>query len=127
MLNDRIDAVRLEVNELLIEIIMKNPKDWCDQNIIPRLVAGMKENTNYIKKQNILYIIEVFLLLIKKTAGAVSEKTFKDVYQNVVSSYLGDKVPNVRIRSIELIKKNSKLSSAIADKQLEILKDDKDV
>lgn len=53
---DRIDAVRLRANELIVEIVSKNPKDWCDQNVIPKVFSS-KENQNYIKKQNLLDII----------------------------------------------------------------------
>jgi hypothetical protein len=54
--DDRIDAVRLKTNELIIETINKNSKEWCDQNIAPKL-ALMKDTSNYIKKQNLLDII----------------------------------------------------------------------
>lgn len=54
--DDRIDAVRLKINELIILIINNNSKDWCDQWIMPKL-GQMKENSNYIKKQNLLDII----------------------------------------------------------------------
>lgn len=54
--DDRIDAVRLKINELIILIINNNSKDWCDQWIMPKL-GQMKENANYIKKQNLLDII----------------------------------------------------------------------
>lgn len=54
--DDRIDAVRLKINELIIQIINTNSKEWCDQYVIPRL-SQMKENASYIKKQNLLEII----------------------------------------------------------------------
>lgn len=63
--DDRIDAVRLKINELIILIINNNSKDWCDQWIMPKL-SQMKENTSYIKKQNLLDIIEVPFFLYRK-------------------------------------------------------------
>jgi len=54
--DDRIDAVRLKTNELIIEIINKNNKEWVDKNIIPRIMIA-KDNASYIKKQNFLDII----------------------------------------------------------------------
>lgn len=51
--DDKIDAVRLKINELIIQIINNNSKDWCDQCVIPK-VSQMKENASYIKKQNLL-------------------------------------------------------------------------
>lgn len=63
--DDRIDAVRLKANQLIIEIINKNTKEWCEQNIIPKLFST-KENTSYIKKQNLLEIIEVIFILYRK-------------------------------------------------------------
>lgn len=90
--DDRVDAVRLKINELIVEIINRNGKEWCDLNVIPK-VSLMKENASYIKKQNLLDIIE-------KTCGKVSEKTLKDVYQNALLACLSDKVSNVRIKSV---------------------------
>lgn len=63
--DDKIDAVRLKINELIILIINNNSKDWCDQWIMPKL-SQMKENANYIKKQNLLDIIEVPFFLCRK-------------------------------------------------------------
>ena len=51
------------------------------------------------------------LNIIEKTTSNVSEKTLKEVYQNIVANYLGDKVPNVRIKTIQVLKNNSKLNS----------------
>lgn len=56
--DDKIDAVRLKINKLIIEIISKSSKEWCDQNVIPK-IASMKENANYSKRQNLLEIIDV--------------------------------------------------------------------
>jgi len=50
---DRIDAVRLKANQLIIDIVLKNSKEWCDQWIIPK-ISSLKENNNYIKRQNLL-------------------------------------------------------------------------
>jgi len=36
--DDKIDAVRLKVNQLIIDIVTKNSKEWCDQNVIPRII-----------------------------------------------------------------------------------------
>ena len=119
LVDDRIDAVRLKANELLADIISGQPKDWVDQNVMPKL-AGAKENANYLKRQNMLCIIE-------KTSSNVSEKTFKEVYQNIVASYLNDKVPNVRVKTMQVLKANSKLNSPAAERTIEKLKEDKDV
>lgn len=35
--DDRIDAVRLKANELLIEVLAKNSKEWCEQHVVARL------------------------------------------------------------------------------------------
>lgn len=67
----------------------------------------MKENANYIKKQNLLDIIE-------KTAANVSEKSLVEVYQNTIITCLSDKVNNVKIKSIQVLKSNNKLSNAVA-------------
>lgn len=50
----------------------------------------------------------------------------KEFYQNTLSNYLVDKVPNVRVRSLQAMKAVSKLSTPVMEKQLEKLKDDKD-
>lgn len=50
---------------MIIQIINNNSKDWCDQYIIPK-ICQMKENASYIKKQNLLEIIEVFCSLFRK-------------------------------------------------------------
>ena len=67
--NDHVYAVRLKINELIVEIINRNNKDWCNLNVIAK-VSLMKENTSYIKKKNLMDII-------KKTCSKVSEKTLK--------------------------------------------------
>jgi len=80
----------------------------------------MKENLSYIKKQNLLEIID-------KTAAVVSEKVFKEVYQGTILSYLADKVPNVKLKSMQVVKGNSKLINSTIEKQVDKLKEDKDV
>ena len=115
---DRIDAVRVKANELLIEIVSKNPKEWCDQNVIPK-VFGAKENLTYIKKQHLLDIIE-------KTCPHVSEKAFKEIYQPTLMNCIIDKVANVRVKSMKVLKANNKLLNSTMEKYIEKMKDDKD-
>jgi hypothetical protein len=62
---DRIDAVRLKVNQFIVDIVTKNSKEWCEQNIIPKIYA-MKDNASYIKRQNLLDIIDVTQYLFRK-------------------------------------------------------------
>ena len=108
--DDKIDAVRLKANELIVEIITKSSKEWCDQFVIPK-ISGMKDSLTYIKRQNILDLIE-------KTAPHVSEKALKEHYHNVVATFLGDKVPNVRLKGVMVIKNNNKLLNSVIEKQL---------
>jgi hypothetical protein len=63
----------------------------------------------------------------QKTTSNVSEKALKDVYQNTIIACLADKVPNVRIKSVQVLRSNNKLSNAAAEKQFEKLKEDKDL
>lgn len=63
--DDKIDAVRVKTNELIIAMVNGSSKEWSDQHLMPRL-SQMKENANYIKKQNLLDIIEVRLHLSRK-------------------------------------------------------------
>jgi Ca2+-binding EF-hand superfamily protein len=100
--DDRIDAVRVGANQLFIEILSKNPKEWSEQYVIPKIFSG-KENQGYIKKQNLLEIIE-------KTAPHVSEKTLKETYQATLTLYVTDKVSNVRLKALQVLKTNPKLS-----------------
>lgn len=111
---DRIDAVRLSASEFLVAVLNKNEKEWSEQNIIPKVFA-CKENQTYVKKQNLLDIIE-------KTAPNVSEKVFKDTYQATLASYITDKVANVRVKSIKVIKSNNKLINPTIEKYVEKLK-----
>lgn len=53
----------------------------------------------------------------QKTTASVSEKALKDVYQNTLIACLNDKVPNVRIKSVQVLRSNNKLSNAVAEKQ----------
>ena len=108
----------MKANELIVEIVSKNSKEWCDQNIIPKVFSS-KENQNYIKKQNLLDIIE-------KTAPHVSEKSLKETYQSTLMSCISDKVPNVRVKSIQVLKANSKLINPAIEKFVDKLKEDKD-
>lgn len=117
--DDRIDAVRLRANQLIIEVIKANSKEWSETHLLPKLFY-MKENLSYIKKQNLLEIID-------KTAAVVSEKAFKEVYQGTILSYLADKVPNVKLKSMQVVKGNSKLINSTIEKQVDKLKEDKDV
>ena len=43
-----------------------------------------------------------------------------------MASYIGDKVPNVRVKSMQVLKINPKLTSVAADKHIQKLKEDKD-
>jgi hypothetical protein len=63
--DDRIDAVRLKVNQFIVDIVTKNSKEWCEQNIIPKIYA-MKDNASYIKRQNLIDIIDVTQYLLRK-------------------------------------------------------------
>ena len=63
--DDRIDAVRLKANQLIIDIVAKNSKDWSEQYVVPKINA-MKENASYLKRQNLLEIIEVLPPLYRK-------------------------------------------------------------
>ena len=103
---------------MLIEIVSKNPKEWCDQNVIPK-VFGAKENLTYIKKQHLLEIID-------KTSPHVSEKAFKETYQATLINCITDKVPNVRVKSMQVLKANTKLFNPTLEKYVEKMKDDKD-
>ena len=116
--DDRIDAVRLNANKVIVEILSRNPKDWCEQNVIPKIFAS-RDNVSYIKKQNLLEIIE-------KTSSCVSDKTLKETYQTTIASYINDKVPNVRLKTIQVLKSNSKLICSTVDKHLDKMKEDKD-
>lgn len=116
--DDRVDAVRLSTNSLIVEILSRNPKDWCEQNVIPKVFAS-RDNISYIKKQNLLDIIE-------KTSNCVSDKALKETYQATLASYINDKVPNVRLKSMQVLKSNLKLTTPVIDKHLEKMKEDKD-
>ena len=50
-----------------------------------------------------------------------------DVYQNNIITCLSDKVNNVKIKSIQVLKSNNRLSTPIAEKQFAKLKEEKDV
>jgi hypothetical protein len=63
--DDKIDAVRTSITQLIVDLINKNSKDWADQYVVPKL-AAMKENASYLKKQNLVDIFEVFLYLYSK-------------------------------------------------------------
>jgi hypothetical protein len=39
--DDKIDAVRTSITQLIADLINKNSKDWADQYVVPKL-AGMK-------------------------------------------------------------------------------------
>ena len=63
--DDKIDAVRTSITQLIVDLINKNSKDWADQYVVPKL-AAMKENASYLKKQNLVDIFEVHLYLCSK-------------------------------------------------------------
>lgn len=49
------------------------------------------------------------------------------MYQNAVLNGIADKVPNVRMKTAQIVKNNLKMLSPIVDKVIDKLKDDKDV
>ncbi len=57
----------------------------------------------------------------------MSEKALRDVYQGIITAYIADKVPNVRVRGLQVLKSYSKLGCPATDKALDKLKDDKDM
>lgn len=63
--DDKIDAVRTSITQLIVDLINKNSKDWADQYVVPKL-AAMKENASYLKKQNLVDIFEVCIVLFSK-------------------------------------------------------------
>ncbi len=56
----------------------------------------------------------------------MSDKALKEHYHNIVSTFLGDKVPNVRLKGVMVVKNNNKLVNLAVEKQLDKLKEDKD-
>ena len=44
----------------------------------------------------------------------MSDKSLKGVYQSMVASYLADKVPNVRVKTMQVLRHNQKLNSPAA-------------
>lgn len=56
----------------------------------------------------------------------MSDRVIKEVYQNTVATCLADKVSNVRLKTVQVLKAAGKLNGALVEKQLEKLKDDKD-
>jgi hypothetical protein len=60
--HDKVDAVRKAVINLIVEVIRKQSKDWCDAQLIPHL-AKMKDNKNYLHRQSLIPIIEVLFKL----------------------------------------------------------------
>ena len=103
---------------MIVQIISKSAPDWCDKHVFPKVFES-RENHSYIKKQNLLDIIGM-------TASQVTEKTLKDTYQGTISVYISDKVPNVRLKSIQVLKANAKLSNPLIERNLEKLKEDRD-
>ena len=63
----------------------------------------------------------------QKTSPNISEKMLKDSYQVTILACLTDKVANVKLKSLQVIKNSPKLCSLVPEKLLEKLKDDKDV
>jgi hypothetical protein len=51
------------------------------------------------------------IALMQKTTPNVSEKALKDVYQSAIMNCLTDKVTNVRLKSMQVLKSYSKLSN----------------
>lgn len=74
--DDKIDAVRTSITQLIVDLINKNSKDWADQYVVPKL-AAMKENASYLKKQNLVDIFEVSLYLYSKQQLQSPKKPLK--------------------------------------------------
>jgi hypothetical protein len=56
----------------------------------------------------------------------VSDKTLNDMYKGVLTTFLVDKVPNVRAKALTLIKDNKKLYDKMMEKTLYRLRSDGD-
>jgi hypothetical protein len=58
------------------------------------------------------------LILSKKTADKVTEKTLNELYRSVVMAGLSDKVSNVRAKALKAIKGNKRLYDKVFDKHV---------
>ncbi len=56
----------------------------------------------------------------------MSDKTLNDMYKGVLTTFLVDKVPNVRAKALTLIKDNKKLYDKMMEKTLYRLRSDGD-
>ncbi len=77
LIEDRIDAVRIEGNSLLVQIVSNNKSSWCDKQLIPKLFT--KDPATHIKKQNLLDFIQVFIYIFRKL-GVLYHKRHSNKY-----------------------------------------------
>jgi hypothetical protein len=56
-MKNKIEAVRLKASNVIIKVIKKSPKDWCEVELLP-LLAKTRDEPNYLIRQRVIAIIE---------------------------------------------------------------------
>lgn len=105
-MKDKIYAIRKKSAEIVINMIRNSNREWCDVNLIPKILK-FKDEVSYLVRQQLLLIIE-------NTVDSVSPATLAD-YKKVTAILLADKIPNVKLSALKIIAAKKKLG----DKTLE--------
>jgi uncharacterized protein YchJ len=117
-MKSRIEAVRLKASAVIVKVVKKAPKDWCEKFFLPEIVKA-KEDISYLIRQRVINIIN-------ETVDYVSP-TWQSTYAKIISSLLSDKTPNIRVLALKSICENRKLLDKNYENVIGKLKDDSDV
>jgi hypothetical protein len=54
---NKIEAIRLKASNVIIKIIKKSPKEWCEAELLPLLIKT-KDEPSYLIRQRIIAVID---------------------------------------------------------------------
>ena len=116
-IRDKIEATRKKASAIVVSIIKNSNKDWCDTNLIPKLLR-LKDEVSYLMRQKLLNIID-------QTADHVSAATLSE-YKKIVGSFLMDRIPNIRVSALKVFISKKKLADKTLENMVGRMKEDPD-
>ena len=55
-MRNKVEAVRVKSTSVIINIIKKSPREWCENELLPQLFK-VKDESNYLLRQRVIAII----------------------------------------------------------------------
>ena len=116
-IEDKVEAVRNQSALAIIQIIKKNCSNECDCEVLTE-IQKLKNHPSYLIRQKILMIIEKSL--------EYSTNRYISEYRKILTNYLGDPIPNIKLKALKIVSENRKICDKAMEKEIERNREDTD-